>query len=105
LSLEVAIEHEGDTATLKINGVLDISTIDIFSTQIDQLLDVSLLKIDFSNLEFIDSTGIGSIMELIYLAQEKRFKIHLKGMNETTKEIFEIVGLFTILESLQKEGI
>lgn len=103
MSLEVAIDYENDRAIIRISGILDISTIDIFSNQIDELQAISSLIIDFSNLEFIDSTGIGAIMELIYLAEEKKFKIHFEGMNETTKHIFEIVGLFIVLESLQKE--
>ncbi|GIM45555.1 hypothetical protein DNHGIG_11040 [Collibacillus ludicampi] len=106
MSLTIDIQNQDIHVLFKVNGVLDITTIDVFSSKIDEIpSNFSSLVIDLSNLEFIDSTGIGAIMELIYLAQEKRFKIHLEGMDETTKQIFEIVGLFTILEALQKERL
>ena len=63
------------------------------------------LIIDFSGLEFIDSTGIGSIMNAIYLSQEKGFKLQLKGVDELTHTVFEMVGLYQILEALQGEVV
>ncbi|MGX6443727.1 STAS domain-containing protein [Neobacillus sp. K501] len=104
MSLTIHIEKNLDQAVVQINGTMDITTIEVFATKMDKLAKVSQLLLDFSNLEFIDSTGIGAIMELIYLSQEQNFTIKLTGMDETIHKIFEIVGLFTILEALKKEG-
>lgn len=104
VSLTIHIEKNLDQAVVQINGTMDITTIEVFVTKMDKLPKVSQLLLDFSNLEFIDSTGIGAIMELIYLSQEQNFTIKLTGMDETIHKIFEIVGLFTILEALKKEG-
>lgn len=100
----IDIEKNLDQAVIRIHGTMDITTIEVFVTKMDKLPQVSQLLLDFSNLEFIDSTGIGAIMELIYLSQEQNFTIKLTGMDENIHKIFEIVGLFTILETLKKEG-
>jgi anti-anti-sigma factor len=57
----------------------------------------------FNELEFIDSTGMGAIINTIYLSQEKSFQLKLEGINEVIYEVFETVGLFQILEVIQKE--
>ncbi|WP_413305883.1 STAS domain-containing protein [Bacillus sp. 1P10SD] len=104
MSLIVEKRHEKKCAVIRIKGILDITTIEDFVTQIEVLPEVHSLILDFSSLEFVDSTGIGAIMELIYLARENNFSIELQGMDEGTKQIFEVVGLFTIMKALKREG-
>ena len=72
---------------------------------LEELGNIETLIIDFSGLEFIDSTGIGSIMNAIYLSQEKSFKLQLKGVDELTHTVFEMVGLYQILEAFQGEVV
>ena len=92
---------DGKTTILKIYGVLDISTTQVIDSFLEELDEVETLVFDFTNLEFIDSTGIGSIMNAIYLSQEKHFKLKLQGINDLTNELFETVGLYQILETVQ----
>lgn len=87
---------------LHIDGILDISTTHLLEHYLKELDDnVETLVFDFTNLEFIDSTGIGSIMNAIYLSQEKHFKLKLQGINDLTNQLFEMVGLYQILEAIQ----
>lgn len=104
MNLNLDIQQDNDCAIIRINGIMDISTMDVFLNQLEKLPEVASIILDFSNLEFIDSTGIGAIMEIIYLSQEKNFSVDLQGMDESTRQIFEVVGLFTVLRALQKEG-
>jgi anti-anti-sigma factor len=101
MSLKVEKEVDGKTTILKIYGVLDISTTQVIDSFLEELDEVETLVFDFTNLEFIDSTGIGSIMNAIYLSQEKHFKLKLQGINDLTNELFETVGLYQILETVQ----
>ncbi|NRD76886.1 STAS domain-containing protein [Bacillus sp. BRMEA1] len=105
MELLLDIQSNQKQVVIRINGVMDIATMDAFHVQMEQLpATFSSLLLDFSNLEFIDSTGIGAIVELIYLSQEKNFTIMFEGMNEDIEEIFEMLGVFRILEALKKEG-
>jgi anti-anti-sigma factor len=105
MSLTVEKEVQSSTTILKLGGILDISTTNHIDPYLEEIDEIKTLIIDFGDLEFIDSTGIGSIMNAIHLAQEKNFKLEFQGVNELTHEVFEMVGLYQILEAVQGEDI
>jgi anti-anti-sigma factor len=86
-------------------GTLDITTTNIVNSLLEEIDEIELLIFDFSNLEFIDSTGIGSILNAIYLSQEKNFKLKMQGINEITHQVFEMVGIYQILDSVHGEVV
>jgi anti-anti-sigma factor len=104
--LTVEKDVHGSSITLAVKGVLDISTNNVMDPYLEELEDgTETLIIDFSGLEFIDSTGIGSIMNAIHLSQEKQFKLRFQGVHELTHQVFEMVGLYQILEAVQAEVV
>jgi anti-anti-sigma factor len=105
MGLTVKQEQVGMTKILTINGILDITTTNIVSSFLDNIEDIEVLIFDFSGLDFIDSTGIGSIINAIYLAKEKNFRLKLQGMNELTHTVFEAVGLYDVLIAIQEEAV
>jgi anti-anti-sigma factor len=104
--LMVETQKTESVYSIVVEGVLDIATVDILHERVDQLEkeDFTLLTVDFSKLLFIDSTGIGAILRVIYLSRDKGFSVKLDGMSENIKDIFETVGVMRILATLQKEG-
>jgi anti-anti-sigma factor len=105
MSLDIQMEFANETVFLKIQGVLDISTSYLLEEYIQKIADAKELIIDFSGLEFIDSTGIGAIMEIIYRSQEKQFRIKLEGIDTQIYEILETIGLFKVLETVQGRSV
>jgi len=105
MGLTVQKEIQDQSLTLYIKGVLDISTAHVFHAHFNEIGNFQVLTIDFSYLEFIDSSGIGEIIDLIYLSQEKNIKLVFKGMNDFTNHLFETVGLYEILKSIQGEVV
>ncbi|MGG0719992.1 STAS domain-containing protein [Robertmurraya massiliosenegalensis] len=103
MGLKVEREIQGLTILLKLKGVLDISTSSVIDPFLDDMNDIESLIFDFEGLEFIDSTGIGSIINAIYLAKEKGFKLFFQGVDELTEQVFETVGLYQILMTIQEE--
>lgn len=93
------------SVTFQLKGMLDITTTNLIDQCLEEIEDIETLIIDFSGLEFIDSTGIGSIMNAMYLSQEKEFKLKLKGVDELTDTVFKTVGLYQILEAFQGEVV
>jgi anti-anti-sigma factor len=100
--LNVKSRLEGKTVRLSLEGVLDISTVDTFNSQTEQLSDISGLVIDMAGLEFIDSTGVGAILQVVRLSQERGFTVSLENANENISELLNTVGLFQIIEALRK---
>jgi anti-anti-sigma factor len=103
--LHVSKETNDTTVILNLHGVLDISTTSSIEPHLEELEAVDVLIFDFKGLDFIDSTGIGSIINAIHLSQEKGFILRLQGINDMTHQVFEMVGLYQILDAVQGEVI
>jgi anti-anti-sigma factor len=104
LSLTVSNDIQNERTYIRIQGVLDISTIDTFKEQTlqtyEQLGSHGTLVVDYSGLEFIDSTGIGAILEIIYASKEYGFSVSFEGISEEIAEIFETIGVMRVLEAI-----
>lgn len=88
----------------KLGGVLDYSTVDTFDFLKKTEEFVTELEVDFSELDFIDSTGIGAILSILHSASSLNAKVIFVGMSEDTKQLFETIGVFEIKKSLLGEG-
>jgi len=105
MSLNIEVKKEDSQLSLYVKGILDISTVHIFDSYLTDLQNIDVLVIDFSALEFIDSTGVGSIINTIYLCQDKKFKMILQGIDEEIHHVFETVGLYKVLDAVQGDVI
>ncbi|MFB1100484.1 STAS domain-containing protein [Terribacillus sp. JSM ZJ617] len=103
--IDVNMVVKEKTCNISVAGTLDYTTMDLFNEHLAIIEEkVERVIIDFNGLEFIDSTGIGSIINLVYEAKSKHFGIELKGINEEIQLLFETIGVFQIIESLHREG-
>ena len=106
MSLKLEVEDYNSACILKIIGLLDYSTIDvneIINEKIEEVLKFNKIIIDFSALEFIDSTGVGAILGLIYSAKNTGSSIEFRNMNSNVRELFETIGIFRVIESLLRD--
>lgn len=100
MTFELLVEVKESTYLVKLTGLMDYSTVDGFEFQIPE--DVSKVVVDFSELDFIDSTGIGAILSIIHAAFERDVYLEFVGLNEIVKDLFRTVGVFDIMKALQK---
>lgn len=104
--IDVKMVMNNKSCEILVFGVLDYTTMDIFNKHIQTIkIGTEKVTINFSGLEFIDSTGIGSIINLVHEANSKKFRVEFNGINEEINIIFETIGVFQIMEALQKDGI
>ncbi|MDC3414980.1 STAS domain-containing protein [Aquibacillus sp. 3ASR75-11] len=98
------VKEENGICTFRVSGVLDYSTMNPFIEEI-QSIEIGTKKVivHFDELEFIDSTGIGAIINLVHDANAKNFKVEFQGINEEIEELFDTIGVFQIMEQLKME--
>ncbi len=86
---------------IQLNGALDISGVDVFEETIAamDLTSVTMVCVDMKNVVFIDSTGIGSLLNLIRTLKEQETEYKFININEEIQEIFLIIGLEDLLAS------
>lgn len=91
---------EGPKQVLKLKGILDYSTVDTFNFSEITSGSITEIDVDFSNLEFIDSTGIGAIISIIHMAVKLKAKVYFIGMTDEIIDLFDTIGVFEIKKSL-----
>jgi anti-anti-sigma factor len=103
--MNLTVDQTVDSNTLKIdmNGVLDFSTVDSFDYINDTPDLVTHIEVDFSGLEFIDSTGIGAILTILHKAKSFEAKVDFINMSKETEELFSTIGVFDIKKALLSE--
>jgi anti-anti-sigma factor len=101
--LTVENEVVGTVQNIKMKGVLDFSTVDFFDFVSETPDFVTEFNVDFSELDFIDSTGIGAILAILHTASNQKAKVNFNNMSEETKDLFDTIGVFEIKKSLLGE--
>jgi anti-anti-sigma factor len=80
---------------LTVVGDLDIESADTFATLGRRAVEHgdAVLIIDLSKCEFLDSTGIGSLVTVRNAAEDVGAKIYLQGESQRVTRVLDIAGL------------
>lgn len=90
--------------TLSISGRLDTITHAEFETEAEEILSdrdrstVSCVILDFSNLDYISSAGLRSILKLQKDLTAKNIALSITNPNELVSEVLSITGFNQILK-------
>jgi anti-anti-sigma factor len=85
--LAVYIEREGETVVVRIGGELDLHQADALVLELDELRGNKPVVVDLSDLHFIDSTALAT---LIRVTDSHGFK--LRGVRGQVKRLFSLIG-------------
>lgn len=92
----------GPVYEIKLTGELDQSNIEAkLAPVVDQVETIpqgGILKLDFSEVDYINSTVIGHIASFHNVLQKKGGKLLLANVNEAIREVLDLVGLLNVLE-------
>lgn len=80
---------------LKVKGNLDAMTAPEIRQEIEKIVDENCLKVvvDLSDLQLIDSSGVGAIVSLFKRIRTKGGNVKIAGIQGQPKEIFRLLGL------------
>jgi anti-sigma B factor antagonist len=100
--LDIIVSTEGEYIKFTLSGSLYVNESAIlrekFLEQIKQGKNDFLL--DFSNVNYIDSSGLGVLVSMEKRSKEKNGKVVLRGLSGEVKKIFELTRLTKIFEIL-----
>ena len=94
--MSIRINDDGSVITVKLEGELDHHTAKPLRESIDNYINIYMPKkviLDFLNLEFMDSSGIGFIMGRYKLLSETGGNLYIKNMSDNLKRVMKIAGL------------
>lgn len=94
------IKSDSDDITVTLDGELNTLAAQQFAKDVEPLMEESgkQITMDFTNLSFISSTGMRTLLLLNKETIAKKGKISIIGMSEDIKQIFELTGFDQMFE-------
>lgn len=108
---EYRVEYNPETATVLFEGALSLSDIEAYSPIVqllNQLLDknLSLLTLDLSRLEFLNSSGINVLSRFVIRArQQEQTCLVVRGNTQTTWQTRSLRNLQRLMPTLTLEWL
>jgi stage II sporulation protein AA (anti-sigma F factor antagonist) len=99
--LYLEFETSGDKLILVLNGELDHHSAEEVRNKIDDIINrigTNNVIMDFNNVTFMDSSGIGVIIGRYKKIVAKNGNICITGVKGSVERVFELSGLFKIIK-------
>ena len=101
VELEARVRDEGSTAVIELSGDVDRDAEAALDDAYGKVERAESVVLDFSNVSYINSTGIAVIVGLLARARANGQTLGARGLSEHYRQIFEITRLadfMTILD-------
>ena len=92
---------KGQVLVVQVTGELDHHTAPEFIRLVESKLkdaEITVLELDCKGLSFMDSSGIGAMLGRSKTMKRKNGKMRIKNLRPNVKKIFEMSGLFSVIE-------
>ncbi len=88
-----------DYVDIQLTGEIDISTAEKFKELLFSIIDTNNknIRLDCSDLVYLDSSGLGIIISAYKRAKEKDIEIHIHNLKKNIEKLFTITNLDKIL--------
>jgi anti-anti-sigma factor len=88
-----------DQLVINLKGIIDLTTVGQLIESIEQDIESNtLISLDLSQVELIDSTGIGYILRAVLSYRSHDISIQMINVPEMIEETFDIMGVNQILD-------
>jgi anti-sigma B factor antagonist len=100
MAIAVEIVHSGRALVLKvIADSLETDNVAAFRAAITPLLDKSAhFVIDLSDVEFMDSTGLGSMLSCLRIVKSKGGSLKICNLTPEVEQLFEMVMMDRVFD-------
>jgi anti-sigma B factor antagonist len=87
-----------DMDVLVLNGRLDAASAKELKTRVNHLVLENRVKliVDMENVDFIDSSGLGSLVSSLRAVNEREGDVKVVGLQKQVRSIFELTRLHRI---------
>jgi len=99
--LNYSIKRENNYLVVAIYGDVDLSITDSLREDVDGALEnygVGHLIFDLSQVDFVDSSGLGVILGRYKKLAAKGGKVYLAGARSQVKKVLELSGLLRLMD-------
>lgn len=94
--MELNVDYRAEIVILQLSGELDMATVEPLVNKVLEIKEeYQKIIFDFSEVAFVDSTGVGNIIKLLQDNDDLDYAI--TNLREEVEEIFTILNLEEIL--------
>ena len=104
--MEINTKKERNTLIVSLKGRMDAVTSPAFEKSLKELIEAGEINIllSLSDLEYISSAGLRSILTIAKLLKAKEGKILFSGLQGPVKDVFNISGFGSIFKIYDSEA-
>ena len=96
--LQYKIKNENEHLELTFEGDFDIEATELIQQEVKPILSkYETVTINLSEVPFVDSSGMGLLIDLVRSVETSKTKIHISSVREEVFEVFELLQLPEIL--------
>ena len=99
--MSAKIEYKEKEIRVCLSGEIDHHSAALIRASIDDVIiqkHPALLTLDFSDVTFMDSSGIGLILARYKFCQNCGTSLYVQGINHQTQKVLNLAGIKTIKE-------
>ena len=101
MNKEMKLGIANNALVVKFIGDVDNLVCEHYKNRLETLISENKYKkviMDFSNVTFIDSSGLGLILGRYNQLKKYNGTLYVSGVNKQTEKIFNIAGIWTIMD-------
>lgn len=101
MNKEMKLGIANNALVVKFIGDVDNLVSESYKNKLDTIITENKFKkviMDFSNVTFIDSSGLGLILGRYNQLRKINGSLYACGVNKQTEKIFNIAGIWTIID-------
>lgn len=101
MNKEMKLGIANNALVVKFIGDVDNLVSESYKNKLDTIINENKFKkviMDFSNVTFIDSSGLGLILGRYNQLRKMNGSLYVCGVNKQTEKIFNIAGIWTIID-------
>jgi anti-sigma B factor antagonist len=98
----VTVDHttKGDIQILRVTGFMDMVEVALFEQRLDKLIlqDKLHVILDFTDLEYLSSSGLGAIIGRISEIRRKNGDVKVGGCSSRVLDILKVFGFADVFD-------
>jgi anti-sigma B factor antagonist len=100
--LEITVHHDDEGTTVLLRGRLNIDSSPDFRDRLLAILRAQspeAVIVDLTDVPYIDSSGIATLIEALKMARQRQTRLCLQGLQGRLLELFQVTDMSTLFES------
>lgn len=104
--LTLATSTEGDAALIRCTGRLIAGSTELLQTQVRSMLpDTRRIVLDLTDLGYMDSSGLGSIIGLYVSVKSAGGRLEVIHLSARVRQLFSITNVLSLFETCGEQNI